>query len=312
MKNVVVTGGYGFIGSNLINRLIVRDARVRIHNIDAVTYAADPSRLPSLINIKNIEKRVEDPEVKSIIADIKPDIVFHLAAESHVDNSIKSAAPFYTSNVLGTLNICEAIVEGSPETKLVHVSTDEVYGSIPLTDKDRVFEPDSAILPNSPYSASKAASDMVVRSFAFTHELIATITRCSNNYGPNQHWEKFIPNSIKCAVEGKPIPVYGDGVNERDWIHVEEHCAGLLIAATEKAPFIMHFGKGISIPNIAIAREIAKELDGTIKFVGDRKGHDEVYRMSYNSSVDLGWAPKRKILDDIPELVAHYKSKLIK
>jgi dTDP-glucose 4,6-dehydratase len=307
-KTILITGGYGFIGSNLINFLITEQPDIRIINVDANTYAADPKRVPSLINLKNIEMRVEDPAFKDVVKEYNPDIVLHLAAESHVDRSINSAKEFYTSNVLGTLNVCESLV-GS-DTKLVHVSTDEVYGHIPLGDKDSVFEVKTPLAPNSPYAASKAASDLVVRSFINTHNINAVITRCSNNYGPGQHWEKFIPNSIKCALDGLPIPVYGSGQNERDWVHVNDHCRGIWMAASGESGDIFHFGTGKSVPNIDIARAIAIELNAPIKFVEDRKGHDQVYRMSWNSSVDMGWSPTKKdIVKEIPELIKYYKKK---
>ena len=235
MRKIIVTGGAGFIGSNLILKLFKDHPDWTIMNIDKLTYASDQSYLKPLRDsgryyFKKIDLINRD-EVKDILKTFKPDGVFHLAAESHVDNSISGPEPFIQSNVLGTFNILEECrqlwqedEEAWKSNRFVHVSTDEVYGEL---EDDGFFTENTPYAPNSPYSASKASSDMIVRAYFHTYGMNVVTTNCSNNYGPHQHDEKLVPTVIRNAVQHNPIPVYGKGQNVRDWLNVMEHCSAL-------------------------------------------------------------------------------------
>lgn len=297
---ILVTGGCGFIGSNLI-KLLLEETEEIIVNIDAFTYAANIKNLPQHERLvtNRCDIRERDRVVERVVA-TQPTLIYHLAAESHVDRSINSAQPFFETNVLGTLNLLEACRDNlSPDSyRFIYVSTDEVLGT-------GCFSTASPINPQNPYAASKAAGEHITRAFTNTYGINTKITRCTNNYGPNQHWEKFIPNAIRSVLEGKPIPVYGKGAQCRDWIHVSNHCQGLLEVGRTPGK-LFHFGTGETHSNLEIATEIAKQMNGTICFVEDRKGHDHLYSMD---TEPLRLKEKRDILEDIPQLIEFYTNR---
>jgi dTDP-glucose 4,6-dehydratase len=280
---LLVTGGAGFIASNYIRYALSAHPDYHIINLDKLTYAGN------LENLRDIESSERYTFIKGDICDEKIlegmefDAILNFAAESHVDRSILDAQPFLRTNIIGTYNLLEAARRR--ECFFLHVSTDEVYGSI----EKGFFNEDSPLLPNSPYAASKASSDMLVRAYVETHKLKAVITRCSNNYGPYQFPEKLIPLVILNALNGKPIPVYGDGMNVRDWIHVTDHCRAVDAVFHKGAPGeVYNIGSRNERPNIEIIKlilkKVAEKLDldeaglmDLISFVEDRKGHDRRY-----------------------------------
>jgi dTDP-glucose 4,6-dehydratase len=291
--HILITGGCGFIGSNFVRYLLER-YDYRIINLDALTYAGNPENLREFENnprYKFIHGRIEDVKtVKKALRGV--DRVVHFAAESHVDRSITNAQPFIQTNVAGTQALLDACRQAKID-RFVHVSTDEVYGS--LGDKDR-FTENTPLAPNSPYAASKAASDLLVRAAAKTHGLPAIITRCSNNYGPYQFPEKLIPLMITNALEDKPLPVYGDGLNVRDWIYVTDHCAALdnilhrgIVGET------YNIGGESERKNIDVVKTILRLLgksESLITFVDDRPGHDRRYAMDIKKiKRQLKWSP---------------------
>jgi len=282
--NYFVTGGAGFIGSNYVHMLLHDQLGPveRVKVFDKLTYAG---------SLENLSQVSDDPRFTFIMGDIcdeelvafhitEGDTVVHFAAESHVDRSITGPSEFIRTNVLGTQVLLSSAVAKKVKVFL-HVSTDEVYGSIPSGSS---VESDP-LLPNSPYSASKAASDLLVRSYVQTYGLDARITRCCNNYGPRQYQEKFIPLAIQSVREGKLIPIYGDGSNVREWIHVEDHCRGIQLALNRgQKGEIYNIGSGVLLKNIEIAKKIldfSGNEDSLIQFVTDRLGHD--FRYALNS-----------------------------
>jgi len=295
-KTVLVTGGAGFIGSNLI-RWILANRDWRIVNLDALTYAGN------LANLHDVESdprysfvhgRIEDVVlVRSVLSEYGIEGIIHCAAESHVDRSIMAAAPFVETNVRGTLSLLEAAREHDVE-RFIHVSTDEVYGSLGPTDPP--FTEESPLAPNSPYAASKAAADCLVRAFVHTYNLPAIITRCSNNYGPYQFPEKLIPLVIANALDDRPIPIYGDGLQVRDWIYVLDHCRGL-VSAYERGCIgqTYNFGGRSERGNIEVVRSILRLLgkpESLIDHVADRPGHDRRYAINCDKAErELDWRP---------------------
>ena len=315
MSNILVTGGLGFIGSNFISKII--DKENLIVNIDSETYASvDKSFLnfESNNNYRHYNVDISDyQKVNKIIKKYSFDIIFHFAAESHVDNSIKSSLEFCNTNVIGTLNLLDSYHKLNKKNKLfIHVSTDEVFGSI----KEGFFDENSNYKPNSPYSASKASSDHFVRAYFETHNLPAIITNCSNNFGPYQNKEKFIPKIINSLINKKNIPVYGDGKNIREWIHVEDHVDGLFhLSKKGKVGESYCIGSGEEYSNIDIVKTICKiydELNGTkdseklISYVEDRKGHDYRYALSSNKIIKSGWNCKMNFKDSIKNTITWY------
>jgi len=309
--NYLVTGGAGFIGSNYV-RMLLTDQLGPVQSVkvlDKLTYAG------SLENLKQI---YDDPRFTFTQGDICDEaivdscveegmIIVHFAAESHVDRSISGPSEFIRTNVLGTQVLLSAAVQKRAKTFL-HVSTDEVYGSV---EEGSSVETDQ-LLPNSPYSASKAASDLLVRSYVKTYGLDARITRCCNNYGPNQFPEKFIPLAIKNLTEGKKIPVYGDGKNIREWIHVEDHCFGIQLVISKGRPGdIFNLGAHESYTNLELLEKILvrsnKSID-FIEFVADRKGHDFRYSLdSTKSRVLLGFSNTRTFDKEIQGMIDSYQ-----
>lgn len=309
---LLVTGGAGFIGSNFIRLFFAEHPDAEIFNFDKLTYAGN------LANLADIESQPNYRFVRGDICDAAAvdeifadsfDAVVHFAAESHVDRSIAGAREFVRTNVEGTL----VLLEASRKRKIprfVHVSTDEVYGS--MSPKQMAGE-DSPLAPNSPYAASKAAADLLVRSYVHTHHFPAIITRSTNNYGPYQFPEKLIPLMISNALEGKKLPVYGDGLNERDWIFVEDHCRAIdAVLQKGKIGEIYNIGSGRPVPNIGIVRSLLKLLDkpeGLIEFVQDRPGHDRRYALD-DSKIrrELGWAPVADLDNGLKHTVEWYRS----
>ena len=320
---IIVTGGAGFIGSNYIHYMFKKyDNEIRIINVDALTYAGN------LENLKDVEKRENYTFVKAnicdkdaiskIFAENDIDRVVHFAAESHVDRSIRNPEIFVQTNVLGTavmLNCAKAaweLPDGSFKEgkKFLHVSTDEVYGSLP-DDKNAFFYETSPYEPHSPYSASKASSDMLVKAYMDTYKFPANITNCSNNYGPYQFPEKLIPLMIANALADKPLPVYGKGENVRDWLYVEDHCKAIdLIIHKGRVGEVYNVGGHNEKRNIDIVKLICKELgkpESLIVHVGDRKGHDMRYAIDPTKiHNELGWLPETKFEDGIKKTIQWY------
>ena len=323
MRTYLVTGGAGFIGSNYIHYMFKKyDNEIRIINVDALTYAGN------LENLKDVEKRdnytfvkanICDKEaISKIFAENDVDRVVHFAAESHVDRSIRNPEIFVQTNVLGTavmLNCAKAaweLPDGSFKEgkKFLHVSTDEVYGSLP-DDDNAFFYETTPYDPHSPYSASKASSDMLVKAYMDTYHFPANITNCSNNYGPFQFPEKLIPLIINNALHGKKLPVYGDGKNVRDWLYVEDHCRAIdLIIHKGRVGEVYNVGGHNEMTNIDIVKIICKELgkpESLITYVADRKGHDMRYAIDPTKiHSELGWLPETKFADGIKKTIQWY------
>ena len=314
MKNILITGGAGFIGSNFVNLMVKKYGEEYTYVVyDKLTYAANMENLkPSegkYIFVKgdicDLEQNIETLKKYNI------DAVVHFAAESHVDNSIKRPLTFTETNVLGTHALLEACKqvwgEGSPN-KFVHVSTDEVFGSL---GDEGYFSETSPIKPNSPYSASKASSDLIAFAYAETFKMNVSVTNCSNNYGPNQHHEKLIPHMISLAVQDKPLTVYGEGLNIRDWLFVDDHC--------EAIDIVLHKGrKGERYcigghnekRNIEIVKLILERLgkpESLIQYVEDRKGHDFRYAIDPSKTrEEFGWEPHTMFKDGIVKTIDWY------
>jgi dTDP-glucose 4,6-dehydratase len=313
-RTCIVTGGAGFIGSNFVHMLARDRADWRIVNLDALTYAGNLENLtevegsPNYTFVHGDITRREDVE-RAFDAATGAVSVVHFAAESHVDRSIISGLPFVNTNVLGTQVMLDVARERKIE-RFLHVSTDEVYGSLGATG---YFTEDTPIQPNSPYSASKAASDLLVRAAFHTHHFPTLITRCSNNYGPWQFPEKLIPLMIANATENKPLPVYGDGMNVRDWLYVVDHCEALL-AVLERGVVgeVYNIGGHNEYPNIEIVKRVLAETgkpESLIQYVKDRAGHDRRYAIDASKIADeLGWTPRFPFERALPLTVAWYKS----
>jgi dTDP-glucose 4,6-dehydratase len=313
-RTCIVTGGAGFIGSNFVHMLARERADWRIVNLDALTYAGNLENLtevegsPNYTFVHGDITRREDVE-RAFEAATGVVNVVHFAAESHVDRSIISGLPFVNTNVLGTQVLLDVARERKVE-RFLHVSTDEVYGSLGATG---YFTEDTPIQPNSPYSASKAASDLLVRAAFHTHHFPALITRCSNNYGPWQFPEKLIPLMIANATENKPLPVYGDGMNVRDWLYVVDHCEALL-AVLERGVVgeVYNIGGHNEYPNIEIVKRVLAETgkpESLIQYVKDRAGHDRRYAIDASKiAAQLGWRPRFPFERALPLTVSWYKS----
>jgi dTDP-glucose 4,6-dehydratase len=325
----LVTGGAGFIGSNFI--LAVRQSRIaRVVNLDALTYAGNPLNLASLAQDPGyllIHGDIRDQALVSrLLAAHEVQAVVHFAAETHVDRSIHGPQAFLETNVLGTFQLLEACrrywegLEGAGREhfRFLHISTDEVYGS--LGPEDPPFCETTPYAPNSPYAASKAASDHLVRAYHHTYGLPTLITNCSNNYGPHQFPEKLIPLMILNASRGKPLPIYGDGLNVRDWLYVEDHCRALLTVLGRGRPGESYnIGGNCEKTNLEVVRTLCRLLDelrpqsphkpheGLITFVTDRPGHDRRYAMDITKiSRELGWRPRESFASGLARTVAWY------
>jgi len=335
MKNnvILITGGAGFIGSNFIEYFLGKYQNTKIINIDKLTYAGELSNLRQIASNENYEF------IKGDICDVQLleglfkkynfSGVIHFAAESHVDNSIKNPDAFINTNVYGTYNLLNIaknhwmlepflFKEGCENNRFHHISTDEVYGTL---GEEGLFTEKTPYAPNSPYSASKASSDFIVRSYYHTYGINAITTNCSNNYGPKQHDEKLIPTIIKKALEGKNIPIYGNGRNIRDWIYVEDHCKGIDLAFCKgKAGETYNIGGKNERDNLYIAHKICEILDEIrpkkekyskqIKFVKDRPGHDFRYAIDASKiENDLGWKAIENFESGILKTIKWYLTK---
>lgn len=312
-KNILVTGAAGFIGANFIQLFVNKHPEYNVIVLDKLTYAGN------LDNLKKVEDKItflqgdicEYAFVKELFEKYEIDGVIHFAAESHVDNSIKNPFIFTQTNVMGTHTLLEVAKqvwgEGS-KNKFVHISTDEVYGTL---GEEGYFTELTPINPNSPYSASKASSDLIARAYFETYKMNITITNCSNNYGPYQHHEKLIPHMIKLALNNEPLSVYGNGKNIRDWLYVEDHCEAIdLVFHQGQAGERYNIGGHNEKRNIDIVKLILKHLDKSedlISFVEDRKGHDYRYAIDPTKiKNELGWEPKTKFEDGIIKTIDWY------
>lgn len=291
-RRYLVTGGAGFIGSNFVRFLLENEPGALVTNLDALTYAGVRS------NVEGLESNSRYTFVRGDIRDTAlvdrlvddHDVLVHFAAETHVDRSIEGPAPFLESNVIGTGALLEAAMNKKVE-RFIHVSTDEVYGSIESGSATEL----SPLLPSSPYAASKAASDLLVHSYKITYGFGAIVTRCTNNYGPYQFPEKVIPLFITNLIDGEPVPLYGDGRNQRDWLYVQDHCAALhVLVDTGEPGEIYNIGAGSQLTNLELTKRILDALsfdDEMIRPVNDRPGHDLRYAVDSSKIRSLGWAP---------------------
>ena len=315
-KTVLVTGGAGFIGSNFVHLILAERPGWRLVNLDALTYAGNLENLaaceanPNYTFLRGDIREAGDVErALELCGDAQPISVVHFAAESHVDRSIQSGLPFVTTNVTGTQVLLDAARARGVE-RFVHVSTDEVYGSL---GAEGLFTEKTPLAPNSPYSASKTASDLLVRAAFHTHGFPGIITRCSNNYGPYQFPEKLIPLMIANAREDRPLPVYGDGMNVRDWLYVVDHCEAILAVLERGVPGeVYNIGGNNEYPNIDIVRRVLSELgkpESLITYVKDRPGHDRRYAIDASKlERELGWSPRFEFETALPLTVAWYLS----
>lgn len=310
--NILITGGAGFIGSNFVNRLFSGSYNTDFKNVfvlDSLTYAGSLSNIE--VEIRNndrfhfIRDSINNSQIVRELVE-KVDLVINFAAESHVDKSIEDPELFVKTNVLGVTNILNALVrKGSG--RLVQVSTDEVYGSIETGSWDENFP----VSPNSPYSASKASADLLCQAFHRTFGVDVVITRCSNNFGPRQYPEKLIPLAIKKLMSGSNVPIYGDGQQKREWIHVDDHCSGIaLVSQLGKAGEIYNIGSSLELKNVDLISLIITEMglkNDRIDFVKDRLGHDLRYSVNYNKiHSELNYAPKIDFGTGLKETVAWY------
>jgi dTDP-glucose 4,6-dehydratase len=309
-RRFLVTGGAGFIGSNFIRHVLEHEPRSTVTNLDALTYAgveATATELGSFDRHNFVLGDIRDVDlVDRLMAD--HDIVVHFAAESHVDRSIESPALFLDTNVLGTWNLVDA-ARRHKVGKFVHVSTDEVYGSI----EDGFATEDTLLEPSSPYSASKAASDLVARSYAVTFDYPVIVTRCTNNYGPYQFPEKMIPLFVTNILDGIRVPLYGHGRNERDWLFVEDHCSAidLLVDAGEPGE-IYNIGANAQLSNLDVTHRILELLgrdESWVEHVADRPGHDFRYAVDSSKLRKLGWSPTHPFDVHLEETVRWYQAR---
>jgi dTDP-glucose 4,6-dehydratase len=328
--NVLVTGGAGFIGSNFVRYLLEVEPDVKIVNLDALTYSGSLENLKDLPNADHYTFTQGDicdaALASSLLRENEIDTIVHFAAESHVDRSITGPGQFVRTNISGTFTLLEAArqywlqdaAKASREVRFHHVSTDEVFGS--LAPDDPAWTEESPYDPHSPYAASKAASDHLVRAYGHTYGLPFTLTNCTNNYGPYQFPEKLIPLMILNALEGKPLPVYGDGQQIRDWLHVEDHCEAIHLVLKKGRPGSSYnIGGGNQPSNLTIVETICDILDELrvdsqfkphrqlIQFVKDRPGHDRRYALNIQKiKQDLGWQPRHTMQKGLLETVAWY------
>lgn len=308
MSDILLTGGAGFIGSALAAQLAARGDRVTV--LDKLTYAGHPQNLGG-VDCELIEGDIRDHALLAQLFNAKKfDAVIHAAAESHVDNSIAGSAAFIDTNIVGTHALLEA-ARNAKVGRFLHVSTDEVYGAL---GEEGVFTTDSPMRPNSPYASSKASSDLLVRSWFKTYGLPTIITRCCNNYGPRQHPEKLIPRMVTNALKGEKLPVYGDGKQVREWIHVDDHARGVIAALERGTPGeVYHLGSGEERRNLELVELLCDTLGGDarklITFVADRPGHDFRYALDVAASEKaLGFSPSIAFADGIASTVQWYRS----
>lgn len=306
----LVTGGAGFIGSNFIRYVRTHDPSATIVNLDAMTYAgvwATVKELDGLGNHSFVRGDIRDSElVDKLVQD--SDIVVNFAAESHVDRSITDPQSFVQTNVVGTSVLIDSAVRNKTE-RFLHVSTDEVYGSI----ESGAAREDASLAPSSPYSASKAAADLLVLSYAETFDYLATITRCTNNFGPYQFPEKLLPLFITRTLDNLRVPLYGDGTNERDWLHVEDHCAAIfLLLKAGKPGGVYNIGADAQRQNIDLTRTVLELMgvaEDRVEYVADRPGHDRRYAVDSSKLRSLGWAPTSQLGNRLEETIDWYRAR---
>ena len=306
---VLVTGGLGFIGSNFIRYLLDKYSDVEVINVDAMLYGSNPNNLKDIKGDERCEfvkGRIDDYELMSkLVRDV--DAIVNFAAETHVDRSISNPQAFLQSNVIGVFTILEAIRKVNPDARLVHISTDEVYGDI----LQGSFKEEDRLRPSSPYSASKASADMFVLAYVRTYGINASITRCTNNYGPYQFPEKLIPKTIIRASMGLKVPIYGTGKNVRDWLFVIDHCEAIdLVLREGRKGEIYNISAGEEKTNLEVVKTILKIMgkdEDLIEFVEDRPGHDVRYSLdSTKIREELGWKPKHSFEEGIRKTVKWY------
>lgn len=309
---LLVTGGAGFIGSHFIRLLTTERASWKIINLDNLSYAGNLATIQDITSAHHHFVRgdiCDTSVVEKLLRDHDVDAIVNFAAESHVDRSIQSAEPFIRTNIAGTESLLAAGLRKGIQ-KFIQVSTDEVYGS---ANDGESFSEHSTLCPNNPYSASKAAADHMVRAYNVTHKLPTCITRCTNNYGSFQYPEKFIPVVVASALANKPIPVYGDGLQKREWLHVSDHCRGILaVLEYGKLGEVYNISHDIDITNLELTRQILRILDkpeSLITYVTDRPGHDRCYRVtSHKLRTELGWGPRVSFEEGLRDTVMWYKN----
>jgi dTDP-glucose 4,6-dehydratase len=310
-KEILVTGGAGFIGSKFIEYTL-KNTPYSITNVDKLTYAGNLQNTNSFR--KNNKYRffqydIANKEQLEQVFDRKYEAIINFAAETHVDRSIKEAEPFIQTNIQGTLNLLTSILQGKAN-RMIQISTDEVYGS--LAENEPSFTELSPLSPNNPYSASKAGADLLVRSFYQTYQLPVMITRCSNNYGPHQHIEKFIPKVITQALQDKEIPLYGDGGNIRDWLFVEDHCRAIHMVLEQGRPGdVFNIGGACEMTNkevIEMILDLLGKSTSLIQHVADRKGHDRRYSINFEKiNAAQGWKPTVSFEEGIRKTIEWYR-----
>jgi dTDP-glucose 4,6-dehydratase len=309
-RRYLVTGGAGFIGSNFIRYILDRDPAAQVLNLDLLTYAGVKATVDELDRYDGHEFVQGDIGDAALVASLagRVDVVVNFAAETHVDRSIDGPDVFLTTNVVGTGVLIEAARRaGVP--RFVQVSTDEVYGSIP----EGFPGEDAPLEPSSPYSASKAGADLLVRSYAVTYGYEAIITRCTNNYGPYQFPEKVIPLFVTNLAAGEKVPLYGDGLNERDWLYVDDHCAAIALAIEAGSPGeIYNVGADAQVTNLELTHRILEVMgrdESYIDYVTDRPGHDRRYAVDSAKIRALGWSPSHSLAERLDDTVAWYRER---
>ena len=331
-KNILVTGAAGFIGSNFVEFMLSTHDNISIVSLDALTYAGNINNLDAVKDYRNhilVQGDISDKLlVDRLMKQYNIDTIVHFAAESHVDNSIDGPEVFFTTNVMGTVNLLQsaklfwedAFALDAQKCRFHHISTDEVYGS--LGPNDARFTEQSQYMPSSPYSASKASSDHAAYCFYKTYGLPVTISNCSNNFGPKQHAEKLIPVVIDACLKGKPVPMYGDGSNIRDWLYVVDHCQAIdLILQKGEVGETYNVGGDCEIDNLSLAKQICHLLDklrpsttpyeSLISFVEDRKGHDWRYAIDCEKiKTELQWKPSSNFIGNLQKTVEYYVNKI--
>lgn len=327
-KNILVTGAAGFIGCNFVRMMLNKYNNIKIISYDKLTYAGSLDNLHDVIDNPRhvfIKGDICDRQlVAKVLREHAIDTIVHFAAESHVDNSIAGPEVFFQTNVMGTLSLIDEVRKywqdemgwGDAQCRFHHVSTDEVYGT--LGKDDPAFTEETPYAPNSPYSASKAGSDHIVRSYFHTYKMPVTISNCSNNYGLYQHWEKLIPVTIEACIEQKAIPIYGDGSNIRDWLYVDDHSQAIdLIIRNGRVGQSYNVGGDNEVSNLDLVKEICQFMDKfnpqnkrhekLITFVEDRKGHDWRYAIdSCKIQKDLNWSAKNKLIEGLKKTICFY------